>query len=181
MKNIFLGFAASILVACASAPTYEKPENFTVAKIPYTATKSTARDLPQALSATEFQAFYKELGEVASRGSEGILQMHAQNLSEYAKKMERRAAFWQRYVLALKPTELWDLGAARQKLGEEGFNKKFKNEMEILQANLELNKNFADYTLDERNYLASEFQFGIEAIFLKMATLAQQSLQQRIY
>ena len=181
MKHIFLLATAIFIAACSSGPTYEKPENFTVTKVAYNAQRTTARDLPRSLSATEFQGFYKELGEITGKGSESILQMHAQALSDYADKIEKRAAFWQRYVVALKPTEVWDLGMARQKLGEAGFNEKFKNEMQLLQANLEMNKNFAYYTAEERNYLASELQFGIESIFLKMATLARQSLQQRIY
>lgn len=180
-KQWWIGLVAILVAACASSPNYEKPENFAVSKIPYKAKKVTLRDLPTALSADEFEMFYQELGEVTSRGSEGILHMHAQALGEYAEKMERRAAFWQRYVVALSPTELWDVVTARQKLGDAGYNEKFKNEMQALQNNLQVNKNFVDYTVDERNYLASEIQFGCNAIFLKMAELARQSLQQRIY
>ena len=149
--------------------------------MPYSAQKNNAENLPKSLSAAEFQGFYKELNEVMSKGSEEILQMHAQDLGDYAKKMEKRAQFWQRYIPAIAPTQIWDLGTARQKLGEEGYNKKFEVEMKALQANLDANKPFADYAETERNYLASELHFGISAIFLKMADLARQSLERRIY
>ena len=181
MKTTFLLFAAAMLAACSSSPSYEKPDSFQVTKVPYSAPRGDTANLPKSLSAAEFQDFYKELGEVTSKGSESILQMHAQALSDYAKKMQRRAEFWQRYIPAIAPTQIWDLGTARQKLGEEGYNKKFEVEMKALQANLDANKPFADYAETERNYLASELHFGISAIFLKMADLARQSLQQRIY
>ena len=162
MKKIFLSFLSAFLLILSQN---------VVAQMPQAA--------PQSMSAADFESYMKELSTIVAHGTDFLGEMSEQELKDYATHLESRRDYWEAFVKALKAKKITDNGAKRKALGIEAFNKEHARDLEEMLINLNANRPFAEYTENQRNFLASELDYMNQTVLARSAAMARISLQKR--